>query len=62
MNNWKWKTPTFVIAIKTTGRNVCIQRNIEKEGVISEEIMYRVDDIPKYKNLFIRDGERVVLV
>ena len=24
--------------------------------------MYRVDDIPKYDNLFIRDGERVVLV
>ena len=62
MNNWEWKTPTFVIVIKTTGRSVDIRRNIEKEGAISEGIMYRVDDIPKYDNLFIRDGERVFVV
>ena len=51
-----------MIVIEHMGRSVYIQRNIEKEGVISEEIMYRVDDIPKYDNPFIRDGEWVVLV
>ena len=51
-----------MIVIERMGRCVSIQGDIEKEGVISEEIMYRVDDIPKYDNLFIRDGERVVLV
>ena len=51
-----------MIVIERMGRSASIQRDIEKEGVISEEIMYRVDDIPKYDNLFIRDGDRVVLV
>ena len=41
-----------------------VRSGIEYKGLLGawKVDMYRVDDIPKYNNLFIRDGERVVLV